>query len=103
MLTDPNFLHAGDHAHLGYGLSSRRLTNPAIEIEDLPLHVVRSDGGTEARPCAEALISERVAERILECGIMLLAPIKDRDAVRLVRVQSVANPLAPLAGLESRA
>jgi L-ascorbate metabolism protein UlaG (beta-lactamase superfamily) len=36
ILTDPNFLHAGDHAHLGYGLTSERLTEPAIEIEDLP-------------------------------------------------------------------
>jgi L-ascorbate metabolism protein UlaG (beta-lactamase superfamily) len=36
ILTDPNFLHAGDHVHLGYGLSSRRTTNPAVEIEDLP-------------------------------------------------------------------
>lgn len=36
ILTDPNFLHAGDHAHLGYGLTSKRLTNPAIEIEALP-------------------------------------------------------------------
>jgi L-ascorbate metabolism protein UlaG (beta-lactamase superfamily) len=36
ILTDPNFLHAGDHVHLGYGLFSRRLTNPAIEIDDLP-------------------------------------------------------------------
>lgn len=36
ILTDPNFLHAGDHAHLGYGLSSKRLTNPAIDIEQLP-------------------------------------------------------------------
>ena len=35
-LTDPNFLHAGDHAHLGYGLRSRRLTNPALEMSDLP-------------------------------------------------------------------
>jgi L-ascorbate metabolism protein UlaG (beta-lactamase superfamily) len=35
-LTDPNFLHAGDHVHLGYGLTSRRVTNPAVEIEDLP-------------------------------------------------------------------
>jgi len=31
-----NFLHAGDHAHLGYGLTSTRRTNPAVEIEDLP-------------------------------------------------------------------
>jgi L-ascorbate metabolism protein UlaG (beta-lactamase superfamily) len=36
ILTDPNFLHAGDHAHLGYGLTSVRRTNPAIEIDDLP-------------------------------------------------------------------
>lgn len=36
ILTDPNFLHAGDHAHLGYGLTSKRLTNPAIEFDDLP-------------------------------------------------------------------
>jgi L-ascorbate metabolism protein UlaG (beta-lactamase superfamily) len=36
ILTDPNFLHAGDHAHLGYGLTSKRKTNPALEIEQLP-------------------------------------------------------------------
>ena len=36
ILTDPNFLHAGDHVHLGYGLTSVRRTDPAVEIEDLP-------------------------------------------------------------------
>src|SRR6476646_2292331 len=36
ILTDPNFLHQGDHVHLGYGLRSARVTNPAIEIEELP-------------------------------------------------------------------
>jgi L-ascorbate metabolism protein UlaG (beta-lactamase superfamily) len=36
ILTDPNFLHAGEHAHLGYGLTAQRLTNPAIDIEQLP-------------------------------------------------------------------
>ena len=36
ILTDPNFLHAGDHVHLGYGLTSVRRTNPAVEVEDLP-------------------------------------------------------------------
>jgi L-ascorbate metabolism protein UlaG (beta-lactamase superfamily) len=36
ILTDPNFLHSGDHVHLGYGLTSKRLTNPAIDIEELP-------------------------------------------------------------------
>ncbi len=36
ILTDPNFLHAGDHVHLGYGLTTTRTTDPAVEIEDLP-------------------------------------------------------------------
>jgi L-ascorbate metabolism protein UlaG (beta-lactamase superfamily) len=36
ILTDPNFLHAGDHAHLGYGLISTRKTDPALDIDQLP-------------------------------------------------------------------
>lgn len=36
ILTDPNFLHKGEHAHLGYGLTSERLTDPAIGMEQLP-------------------------------------------------------------------
>jgi len=36
ILTDPNFLHQGDHVHLGFGLTSPRLTNPAIEMDMLP-------------------------------------------------------------------
>jgi L-ascorbate metabolism protein UlaG (beta-lactamase superfamily) len=36
ILTDPNFLHAGDHVHLGYGLTSERLTEPAFDIDALP-------------------------------------------------------------------
>jgi L-ascorbate metabolism protein UlaG (beta-lactamase superfamily) len=36
ILTDPNFLHAGDHAPLGYGLRTRRLTEPSMSLADLP-------------------------------------------------------------------
>jgi L-ascorbate metabolism protein UlaG (beta-lactamase superfamily) len=36
LLTDPNFLHRGQYAYLGYGLFSRRLTEPALDVEDLP-------------------------------------------------------------------
>ncbi|MFD7703610.1 MBL fold metallo-hydrolase [Streptomyces caelestis] len=36
LLTDPNFLHRGQFAHLGYGLVSRRLTEPALDVADLP-------------------------------------------------------------------
>jgi L-ascorbate metabolism protein UlaG (beta-lactamase superfamily) len=36
ILTDPNFLHRGESVHLGYGLRSRRLTEPAMGLADLP-------------------------------------------------------------------
>ena len=36
ILTDPNFLHRGDRAYLGLGLSTRRLTEPALTIQQLP-------------------------------------------------------------------
>lgn len=36
ILTDPNFLHKGERVHLGYGLTSERLTNPAMELASLP-------------------------------------------------------------------
>jgi L-ascorbate metabolism protein UlaG (beta-lactamase superfamily) len=36
LLSDPNFLHRGEEVHLGYGLHARRLTNPAMELGELP-------------------------------------------------------------------
>lgn len=41
VLTDPNFLHRGQHAYLGHGLTSRRLTEPAWTLEEIaPIDVV---------------------------------------------------------------
>ncbi|MEC3992742.1 MBL fold metallo-hydrolase [Actinacidiphila sp. DG2A-62] len=36
LLTDPNFLHRGQYAYLGYGLFSRRLTEPVLSVRELP-------------------------------------------------------------------
>ena len=36
ILTDPTFVHIHEKVDIGYGLSATRLTNPAIEIGDLP-------------------------------------------------------------------
>ncbi len=36
LLTDPNFLHRGERAYLGKGLWSRRLTEPALQPDELP-------------------------------------------------------------------
>src|SRR4051794_41908512 len=36
VLTDPNFLHAGERAHLGFGLTAKRLKDPALDVTELP-------------------------------------------------------------------
>src|SRR3954454_18104644 len=36
LLTDPNFLHQGQRAYLGYGLVSKRRHGPAVTIDQLP-------------------------------------------------------------------
>ncbi|KAI5271447.1 Metallo-hydrolase/oxidoreductase [Aureobasidium subglaciale] len=36
IMTDPNFLHAGDHVHLGPGVTGTRQTNPALDLHELP-------------------------------------------------------------------
>lgn len=36
ILTDPTFIHMHEQVSIGYGMHSTRLTNPAMEIADLP-------------------------------------------------------------------
>jgi L-ascorbate metabolism protein UlaG (beta-lactamase superfamily) len=36
ILTDPNFLHRGERIHLGYGMTSERLADPAVDFDALP-------------------------------------------------------------------
>lgn len=36
LMTDPNFLHKGDHVHLGPGVTAERMTNPATDLHELP-------------------------------------------------------------------
>jgi type VI secretion system protein ImpC len=68
------------------------------EIDRLPVHVYEAEGEKHAKPCAEVLLTERDIEWILEQGYMALASIRGRDAVRLVRFQSIAKPPARLSG-----
>jgi L-ascorbate metabolism protein UlaG (beta-lactamase superfamily) len=36
ILADPTFIHMHEQVSIGYGMHSTRLTNPAMEIHDLP-------------------------------------------------------------------
>lgn len=69
-----------------------------LEIEGLPLHVYRAEGESRLKPCAEVLLTDRAAETILDRGVMPLLSHRDEDIIRLARFQSMAHPLAPLAG-----
>jgi type VI secretion system protein ImpC len=69
-----------------------------LEIDSLPAHIYSEDGESRLKPCAEAILTERAAERILDAGVMPLLSVRDRDKVRLGRFQSLAAPAAPLAG-----
>jgi type VI secretion system protein ImpC len=68
-------------------------------IDGLPMHVYREDGEPVAKPCAEVLMTERDALSLLDAGFMPLASLKHEPAALIVRFQSIAQPLAPLAGL----
>ena len=68
------------------------------EIDRLPLHVYEKNGESESKPCAEVLLTEDAAMRLLEEGLIPLVSFKDRDSARVMRFQSVADPLRGLVG-----
>ena len=65
--------------------------NLHLMLDGLPLHIYKQDGESRAQPCAEIRITERVAERILERGLIPLVSMKDTDSLRLLRFQSIAE------------
>jgi type VI secretion system protein ImpC len=67
-------------------------------IEGLPLHIYRDGGGSITKPCAEAWLTERAVEHVLDTGVMPLVSTKNQDVVRLARFQSLADPPRALAG-----
>jgi type VI secretion system protein ImpC len=75
---------------------------PRREISNLPLHVYRADGETTATPCAEAVLSERAAEQLLDSGLSPILSVRDSDAVIFPRLQSIAEPLTRLRGRWAR-
>ena len=69
------------------------------DIDGLPLHVYQDETGESVtKPCAEAWLTEKAAEVLLEQGLMPLLSYKNQDRLRLVRFQSIASPLKPLQG-----
>ncbi|ELZ19651.1 hypothetical protein C477_08273 [Haloterrigena salina JCM 13891] len=96
ILTDPNFLHSGDHVHLGYGIKSRRRTDPALEIEDLPpidfvllshYHGDHFDRVAEAKLDSDLPIvtTPHAAVELAEKGFLETYPLETWDEFRIRR------------------
>jgi len=76
LLTDPNFLTAGSRVYLGYGAWARRLTDPAMTIDQLPaldavvlshLHGDHFDRVAKAGlPSSTPIVTTRQAQRRLQ-------------------------------------
>ncbi len=68
------------------------------DIGGLPAYSYKQDGEQKMMPCAELLLPERSAEAMLQLGIMPIVSFRNRDMARLLRFQSIAQPLASLKG-----
>ena len=67
-----------------------------LDIDDLPSHCFKHDGEVVQQPCAEVLFGEATGEAMLARGLMPLMSYRNRNAARLLRWQSIAEPLAAL-------
>lgn len=71
----------------------------AREIGDLPAYHYTRDGESEMQACAESYLGEEAGQALLTAGLMPVLSHKNRNAVTVMRFQSIAQPAAALAGL----
>lgn len=68
------------------------------EISGLPMGALGRGTGAQAVGPGEGPLTVRAANALMDRGCMALAPLKETDRVRLVRLQSCAEPISALAG-----
>ena len=67
------------------------------ELGGLPVHRFTQDGEKTVKPCAEAWLTERAANVLEQRGVTTVFSIKGRDAARVLRMMSIAQPCRALA------
>lgn len=67
------------------------------EIGDLPAYVRLHDGEPELQACAERYLGEQGGNALLAAGLMPVLSHRHRNAVTVMRMQSIADPAQALA------
>ncbi len=70
----------------------------ALDIDDLPAYTWRHEDEAQMQACAEVYLPERAGDAMLAQGLMPFLSFKNRNAVRLLRSQSIAHPSQALSG-----
>lgn len=96
------FTGAPEHEHFLWG-------NPALaiallagrggqvqQIDDLPAYTFTQDGERELQACAERYLGEQAGLAMLATGLMPVMSHRHRNAVTVMRLQSVAEPATAL-------
>jgi type VI secretion system protein ImpC len=71
-------------------------TSEGGQIFGLPVYTFTTGGETQAKPCAEAWLSEKAAELISRRGFIPVTSIRGRDAVEIKALQAFSLPPKPL-------
>jgi type VI secretion system protein ImpC len=72
------------------------------EIGDLPAYTFERDGESDMQACAEQYLGEEAGLALLAAGLMPVLSHRNRNAVTVMRMQSIAEPPQALAGLTAR-
>jgi type VI secretion system protein ImpC len=73
----------------------------SFELEDLPAHVRDVEGERRLQPVAEHALSMHVGEELLRRGFTAVLSYADRNAARVLRLQSIADPPSAIEALEA--
>jgi len=69
-----------------------------LDVDNLPAYTYKCYGPAKLHPCAQILMTEATAARLMQEGLMSFRSYKDHNKIRLTRLQSIASPVMALLG-----
>ena len=69
-----------------------------LDVDNLPAYTSKCYGPAQLYPCAQILMTEATAARLMQEGMMSFRSYKDQNKIRLTRLQSIASPAKALLG-----